>query len=72
MPTLYKIIVEGHLDLRWSELLEGMTITSLENGDTLISGLVIDEAALHGLLNRIRDMNLELVSVERKKEPHDV
>jgi hypothetical protein len=68
MPNIYEIRLEGQLDPRWSEWLEGMTITPLENGQTLLSGLLSDQAALHGLLNRIRDMNLELVFVEKKLE----
>jgi hypothetical protein len=66
MPTNYNIIIEGYLDTCWSEVLEGIVITPLENGNTLLSGSVVDQAALHGLLNRIRDLNLKLVSVERK------
>jgi hypothetical protein len=65
MPTLYKIRIEDFLDLSWSEWLDGMTITPLDTGETLLSGPVTDQAALHGLLNRIRDMNLKLVCVEK-------
>lgn len=68
MPTFYEIRIEGQLDPHWSEWLEQMTITSLESGDTLLSGPLEDQAALHGLLNRIRDMNLKLVCVEKKEE----
>jgi hypothetical protein len=68
MPTLYEIRVEGQLEPCWSEWLEGMTITSLETGETLLSGLLADQAALHGVLNRIRDMNLNLIAVEKKEE----
>lgn len=68
MPTFYEIRIEGQLDTHWSEWLEQMTITSLESGDTLLSGPLEDQAALHGLLNRIRDMNLKLVCVEKKEE----
>ncbi len=64
---IYHIRVEGHLDRSWSERLEGMTVNLLENGETLLSGPVADQAALHGLLNRIRDLNLILVSVERRE-----
>jgi hypothetical protein len=66
MPDVYEIRIEGHLDPGWSEWLEGMKITPLDNGETLLSGVVADQAALHGLLDRIRDMNLVLTSVERK------
>jgi hypothetical protein len=69
MPTFYEIRVEGQLEPRWYEWLEGMTITLLDTGETLLSGPVVDQAALHGLLNRIRDMNLKLVFVEKKEEP---
>ena len=68
MPTIYEIRVEGHLHPRWSEWLEGMSIVPLPNGDTLITGPVADQAALHGLLNRIRDMNLTLIRMEKKQE----
>ena len=67
MPTIYEIRVEGILDSSWSEWLEGMTITPLENGETLLAGSVADQAALHGLLNRIRDMNLNLIHIEKKQ-----
>jgi hypothetical protein len=66
MPTTYEIRIKGHLDAGWMEWLEGMAIIPLESGETLLSGPVADQAALYGLLNRIRDMNLTLVSVEKK------
>jgi hypothetical protein len=68
MPTFYEIRVEGQLDLSWSEWLEDMKITSLETAETLLYGPVADQAALHGLLNRIRDLNLKLISVEKKED----
>jgi hypothetical protein len=68
MPTVYEIRLEGLLDPAWSDWLEGMKITPLENGESLLSGPVADQAALHGLLNRIRDLNLKLVLVEKKDE----
>ena len=68
MPTVYEIRVEGQLDPCWSEWLDGMTITPLEDGNTLLSGPVADQAALHGLLNRICDMNLKLICVEITSE----
>ena len=60
---LYQIKVEGHLDSHWSEWFEGLTITYDKHGNTLLSGLITDQAALHGLLNKIRDMKLVLISV---------
>ncbi len=66
--SIYSIRLEGHLDQSWSEWLDGMTITSVENGETLLSGVVVDQAALHGLLARIRDLNLRLISIIREHE----
>ena len=68
MPTVYAIRIEGRLDPAWSEWLEGISIVPLPNGETLLTGPVADQAALHGLLNRIRDMNLKLVGIEKKQE----
>ncbi len=64
-PRIYEIRVEGHLTDRCSEWFAGLTLTQTEAGDTLMSGLVMDQAALHGLLARIRDLNLTLVAVRR-------
>jgi hypothetical protein len=66
MAVIYEIRVEGVLEPCWSEWLEGMAITALENGETVLRGAVADQSALHGLLNRIRDMNLKLLYVEKK------
>ncbi len=62
-PELYEIRVRGHLDARWANQFEGLTITLEEDGDTLLTGPVIDQAALHGLLKKVRDLGLPLVSV---------
>ena len=62
-PQLYEIRVRGHLDDRWAEWFDGLTITLEEDGDTLLTGRVVDQAALHGLLKKIRDLGLPLVSV---------
>jgi hypothetical protein len=59
----YEIRLKGHLDDRWAEWFEGLTITLEEDGDTLLTGPVIDQAALHGLLKKVRDLGIALVSV---------
>ncbi len=61
----YEIRLKGHLDDRCAEWVEGLTITLEENGDTLLTGPVVDQAALHGLLRKVRDLGLSLVSVNR-------
>jgi hypothetical protein len=60
---LYEIRLKGHLDDRWADRFEGLTITLEENGNTLLTGPVVDQAALHGLLKRFRDLGMILVSV---------
>jgi hypothetical protein len=62
-PGLYEIRIRGHLDARWADRFWSMTITLSENGETLLTGPVIDQAALHGLLRKVRDLGLPLVSV---------
>jgi hypothetical protein len=59
----YEIRLEGHLDERWAEWFEGLTITLEDNGDTLLTGPVIDQAALHGFLKKVRDLGTPLISV---------
>ena len=59
----YEIRLKGHLDDRWSDWFEGLTITLEEDGNTLLTGPVVDQSALHGLLKRVRDLGITLVSV---------
>jgi hypothetical protein len=61
----YEIRLKGHLDARWEDQFEGMTITLEEDGNTLLSGPVADQAALHGLLKKVRDLGMPLVSVNQ-------
>lgn len=64
--AFYEIQVKGHLDARWSELFEGMTVAWKDNVTT-ISGMVADQAALHGLLARVRDYGLVLISISNRQ-----
>jgi hypothetical protein len=62
-PLVYQIRIQGHLGQQWADWFEGLTITLEENGDTLLTGLVIDQAALHGKLKKVRDLGMPLLSV---------
>jgi len=64
MPQeFYQITVKGHLNPNWADWFDGLTITPLPNGTTVISGPVVDQAALHGVLRRVRDLGVPLLSV---------
>jgi hypothetical protein len=63
--TIYCIRVKGHLDPHWTDWFDGLTITHQADGETLLTGPVVDQAALHGLLLKIRDLNLPLLAVTR-------
>ena len=64
-PEFYQIRVQGHLDSRWSAWFSGLTLTEEEDGETTLSGLVRDQAALHGVLAKVRDLGLRLIAVSR-------
>ena len=64
-PDFMQIRIKGHLDDRWAARFEGLTLTLEDNGDTLLTGPVVDQAALHGLLRKVRDLGMPLISVTR-------
>jgi hypothetical protein len=68
-PMIYQIRIEGHLGPRWSGWFEGLTITPEGDGETLLTGPVADQAALHGLLRKVRDLGIPLISAVRVKPP---
>ena len=72
-PLMHQFRVKGHLDDQWSDWFDGFTITYPSDNETLLRGHVVDQAALHGLLAKIRDLGLFLLSVERLdyKEPNN-
>ena len=70
--AVYEIRVKGHLDGRWSEWFDGLTIANVENGDAVLAGEIVDQSALHGVLNKVRDLGLPLMAVSRiKSAPED-
>jgi hypothetical protein len=66
-PMVYQIRITGHLGREWTDWFEGLSITLEDNGETLLSGPVADQAALHGLLRKVRDLGLPLLSVIRRQ-----
>ncbi len=75
-PKVYEIRIKGHLGPRWADRFEGLAISPEANGDTLLTGPVVDQSALHGLLRNVRDLGLPLLSVvrldrEREDTPDD-
>jgi hypothetical protein len=69
--AIYEIRVKGHLDGRWSDWFDGLEITNLENGEAMLSGEIVDQAALHGVLIRVRDLCLPLVAVRSVDLPSE-
>jgi hypothetical protein len=65
---VYQIRVKGNLDLRWSDWFDGFSITPVRDDETLLIGSVADQAALHGVLHKIRDLGLPLLTVQRLEE----
>jgi hypothetical protein len=64
-PVVYQIRLKGHLGSQWTDWFEGLTITLEDNDDTLLTGPVTDQAALYGLLKKVRDLGMPLLSVNR-------
>lgn len=62
-PMVYEIRVKGHLGHHWVDQFGGLTMTLVDNGDTLLTGPVVDQAALHGLIKKVRDLGVPLISV---------
>lgn len=66
-PMIYQIRIKGQLDRKWKDWFENVKVIETENGDTLITSPVVDQAALHGLLKKVRDLGMPLLSVNRIK-----
>ena len=64
-PAIYQIRIEGHLSHQWTDWFEGLTITLEEDGNTLLTGPVVDQAALYGLLKKVRDLGILLLSINQ-------
>lgn len=66
-PMIYQIRIKGHLGREWVDWFEGLTLSALDNGETLLAGPVVDQAALYGVLRKVRDTGIPLLSVVRVK-----
>ncbi len=71
-PIFYHIKINGHLDDSWAEWFDGLTISNQEDGEALLSGLIQDQTALHGILNRISNLGLTLISLEAVQEEDQI
>jgi hypothetical protein len=70
LPAHYRIRIRGHLDAVWSAWFDGLTITLEEDGTTMLAGTLVDQAALYGLLSRLRDLGATLLAVELLAPDH--
>jgi len=68
--AVYEIRVHGILDIRWTDWFDGLSIVPQANGETLLVGPVVDQSALHGILDAIHGLNLPLISVQRTADGH--
>ena len=66
----YEIRVKGHLDEQWAEWFDPLIVTNIENGEALLTGELVDQAALHGILIKVRDLGLPLIAVQSLQEAH--
>ena len=64
----YHIKIKSHLDTRWQDWFDGLTITLTDDGNTILSGVILDQAALHGVLKKIRNLGLTIISVNPKQK----
>ena len=64
----YEIRLKGHLDARWADWFDGLTLTQESDGTTVLRGSVVDQAALHGLLGKVRDLGLPLIALNRRRD----
>ena len=69
--SVYQIKIRGHLDSQWSDWFNGLSVTTDQEGNTLITGPVVDDSALHGLLKRIRDLGMPLISCNQIQSEED-
>ena len=65
---VYRITIKGHLNCEWSDWFDGLTITLMDNGETILTGPLVDQSALHGVLIKIRDLGLPLLELSRVEE----
>ena len=70
-PLVYQIRIKGHLGRQWTDWFGGLTLTLEDNGETLLTGPVVDQAALHGLLRKVRDLGVPLLSISRVEPGQD-